>query len=386
MSHRPLVVVNLAASPFVGGPERQLLGLARHLPEAFRSIFLSFSERGLARPFLDQARRDGFEAIELRHNVPNYRQAIDEIVQHLRRVRADVLCCHGFKPDVFGWRAARIARIPIVAVSHGWTGVTWRVRMYEGLDRLVLRCMDRVVGVSAAQAERVRRAGVAFERVVVIRNAVEPAAFAAPDPTYAQRLRDLFPSPPRQIVGAAGRLSPEKGFDQLIEAAGLICRERSDIGFVIFGDGPLRESLTRQIATNGLEKQVILAGFHNDVTRFLPHLDAVVLPSFTEGLPVVLLEAFAAGVPAVATAVGGTPEVLEEGQSGYLVPAGDTALLAGRIHELMSDDKRRRDMGLHGQRRVQAEFTFATQSEHYQRLFRSLVQRSRSPRHEYAGV
>src|SRR5690349_18689825 len=176
MPQHPLVVVNLAASPFVGGPERQLLGLARHLPDLFRSIFLSFSERGLARPFVDQARRDGFEAVELRHNVPNYRQAIDEIVQHLRRLHADVLCCHGFKPDVFGWRAARIARIPVVAVSHGWTGATWRVRMYEGLDRLVLRCMDRVVGVSAAQADKVRRAGVPFERVVVIRNAVDEAA------------------------------------------------------------------------------------------------------------------------------------------------------------------------------------------------------------------
>src|SRR2546426_7941529 len=120
-AERPLMIANLAASPFFGGPERQMLGLARHLPERFRSLFLSFPERGLARPFLAQAHEHGLDAIELRSNAPHVRHAVAEVVEHLRRVEADILCCHGYKPDVIGWRAAPRLRIPVVSISHGWT-------------------------------------------------------------------------------------------------------------------------------------------------------------------------------------------------------------------------------------------------------------------------
>src|SRR5207253_4411935 len=121
-----------------------------------------------------------------------------------------------------------------------------------------------------------------------------------------------------------------------------------------------------------------LAGFRSDVAQFLPHLDLMVLPSYTEGLPVVLLEAFAAGVPAVATAVGGTPEVIEEGKSGYLVPPGDPPALARRILDVLRQDATRLAMGWRGQRRVRKHFTFADQSIQYQHLFESLVGRRES--------
>ncbi len=229
-----------------------------------------------------------------------------------------------------------------------------------------------VVCVSQAQARRVRRAWVPEEKITVIRNAVADEAFAEPDPAYAVHLRGLFPRPPRQIVGAAGRLSPEKGFDQLVEAARLIQRQDRDIGFVHFGDGPLREKVTGQIAAAGLQDCFLLAGFRSDVVKFLPHLDLMVLPSYTEGLPVVLLEAFAAGVPAVATAVGGTPEVIEEGKSGYLVPPGDPPALAVAIRRALRDDPTRQALGRYGRKRVREHFTFAAQSMAYQDLFRRI--------------
>src|SRR5262249_61331736 len=107
--------------------------------------------------------------------------------------------------------------------------------------------------------------------------------------------------------GAAGRLSREKGFDQFIDAAALVRRQHPDTGFVLFGDGPLRERLAKRVAERELDGAFVLAGFRADVERFLPFLDVAVLSSHTEGLPVVVLEAMAARVPVVATAVGGTP-------------------------------------------------------------------------------
>jgi glycosyltransferase involved in cell wall biosynthesis len=128
-----------------------------------------------------------------------------------------------------------------------------------------------------------------------------------------------FRQPRTFIVGAAGRLSPEKGFEVLVQAAEHVLRDNPTAGFVLFGEGPERTSLQQRINAAGLGQNFILASFRADLDRFLPHFDLLVLPSYTEGLPNVVLEGFAAGVPVVATAVGGTPEVVEEGVSGYLV-------------------------------------------------------------------
>jgi len=357
------------ASPFLGGPERQVLGLAGALSADHESIFLSFAERGLSRPFMEQARRQGFETIELTRNAPHIRRAAREVADHLTRLGADVLCCSGYKPDVIGWRAARRAGVPVVAISHGWTAATLKVRLNEWLDRLVLRWMDRVVCVSVAQASRVRRAGVAPERIVVIRNAIDPDSFDKIDLSYRQEMQTWFARPRTRIIAAAGRLSPEKGFDQFITAAAQVAQQDAGVGFVLFGEGPLRDALAGQIAACGLAGTFILAGFRSDVRRFLPCCDLAVLSSWTEGLPVIVLEALAAGVPVVATAVGGTPEVVRDGVNGYLVPPGDPAALARRMRDVLADEARRHALGEQGRQLIREQFTFAAQAREYQCLF-----------------
>jgi glycosyltransferase involved in cell wall biosynthesis len=375
-----MVVVQLMASPFFGGPERQMLGLACSLPADYRTVFLTFAEGGRCQPLLEQVHRHGFEGSALQHNFPRVARAAREVARELRRLRADVLCCSGYKPDLIGWLAARQAGVPCVSISHGWTSATLKVRFNEMLDRLVLRWMDAVVCVSEGQAVKVRRTGIPADRIVVIRNAVGTDAFAGPDPARRKELEALFPTPPRRLVGAAGRLSPEKGFARLIEAAALVTRAEPDTGFVVFGDGPLRETLAGQIAAHGLADRFVLAGFRTDLERWLPQLDLAVLSSLTEGLPVILLEALAAGVPAVSTAVGGTPEVIEDGFNGYLVPPDDAKALAHRILDTLRDDAARRAMGERGRQRVREHFTFRTQSLQYQRLFQGLGRRTAEAR------
>lgn len=404
--------VHLTASRFFGGPERQMLGLAEALRPEQRTSFVSFSEGGLCQAFLDKARHRGFDGVALQHDTPHLLAALRELTGVLRRLDAHVLLCHGYKANLIGLLAARRLRIPAVSVCRGWTGECRRVRVYEALDRRVLRWMDRVVCVSRAQAEKVRRAGVRDERITVIHNAIDPGRFASPRPEYRDRLSSLFPAPPAKIVGAAGRLSPEKGFDVLIDAAALVAGastasplsrlgrgaggegtqadrngvapisrnargaggERAcAVGFVLFGDGPLRPALAERIAARGLAGRFVLAGFRDDLDNCLPHLDLFVLPSFTEGLPNVALEACAAGVPVVATAVGGTPEVIEDGKTGYLVAPGDAAALAARIGDLLSDASQTRRMTARGRARVEESFSFAAQAEAYRAVFQTLM-------------
>jgi glycosyltransferase involved in cell wall biosynthesis len=349
-----------------------MLGLAHGLP--CRSVFLSFAEAGNSQAFLEEARLEGFSAHALEHDTPYLRAAVEELTGHLHDLGAEILCCNGYKATLLGRIAARRARVPVIAVSRGWTRENWKVRLYEAVDRWHLRWMDRVVCVSEGQAVKVRRSGVPVNRVVVIRNAIQAERFDDPDPDCRERLLNYFMDPPDRIVGAVGRISPEKGFGVLVEAARKFARDDPKVGFVLFGDGVMRRDLVRRIAAAGLAGRFVLPGFRNDLDSLVPGLDALALPSFTEGLPNVVLEAFAAGVPVVATAVGGTPEVVEDGVNGYLVPSGDADSLARRLRDLLASEERRRAMGRRGRQKVREAFTFEAQAHAYARVFAELTE------------
>jgi len=370
-------ILHLTGSPSFGGPERLMLGLAQSLSTTCRSAFALFADHGTSQSFRRQLLDHGLEAVTLTHDTPHLPAMVRELTSRLRESDADILCCHGYKADIVGMFAARRAGVPVIAMSHGWTAETWKVRVYEALDRACLRRMDRVVCVSEGQAGKVRRAGVQPDRVVVIRNAVRPERFDRVDPAARRVLEDMFPQAPERIIGSAGRLSPEKGFGVLVEAAAIVARSDPGAGFIHFGDGPLRETIRRRIAELGLDRRFILAGLRDDLDRFLPHWDLSVLPSFTEGLPTVVLESYAAGVPVVATAVGGTPEAVADGVDGYLVPPGDPAALAGRILDVLTMGEERKAMGRRGRERIRAEFTFDDQARRFQRVCEELVNHRR---------
>jgi len=365
-------ILHLTASPSYGGPERQMLGLGEELSGVCKSIYASFLEEGRCWDFVRQAQSQGFEAHALRYDTPRLLAALGELVGILRTAQASMLFCHGYKAGLLGRIAARRVGIPVAAVSRGWTGESRRVRLFELLDRINLRGMDRVVCVSQGQAAKVRRAGVRGGKIAVIHNAIRPERFDHPDPAFRARLLGMFPQAPALLVGAAGRLSPEKGFDVLIDAAAQVVSS-ANIGFILFGDGPLRESMAQRIAVRGLNGRFILAGFHSDLDCYLPHLDLLVQSSHSEGLPNVVLEACAASVPVVATAVGGTPEVVQHGENGLLVPPGDAAALGANMLDLLSSESLRTAMGRRGREKVRSDFSFAAQANAYLQLLSPLI-------------
>jgi glycosyltransferase involved in cell wall biosynthesis len=405
-----LTILHLTASPSFGGPERQMLELGCELRDSCRSVFVTFQEEGRCWDFVRNAQSAGFGAYALKYDSPRLFAAYRELLALAREHKPAILMPHGYKSNLIGLLVARRLGIPIISISNGWTGESLRVRLFEALDRRLLRRMDKVVCVSEGQARKVRQAGVPEGKVKVIRDAVRSERFAEVDGAYRDQLERMFPERPDVIVGAAGRLSPEKGFSVLVDAAAQVLRMKDEggrmkdeggrmkdeggrmkdeslppsplapppssspsVGFVLFGDGPLRPALESQIKARGLENHFLLAGFHSDLDKFYPHLDLLVLPSYTEGLPNVVLEAFAAGVPVVATAVGGTPEAVEDGVDGYLVPPADATALAGRIGAMLSDPARRKEMGARGQDKVRRVFSFAQQAREYRQLIESLL-------------
>ncbi len=366
-------VVHLTDSPFYGGPERQMLGLSVMLPESIRTTILCFRDHASCVPFLHQLEESGIRARMIADANPYFLRMVDDVAGELQRERADLLVCQGYKADVFGWIAARRVGIPVMSVSRGWTAHTWKVRLYEALDRRILPRMDAVVCVSAGQAAKVARAGVRDRQLHVISDSVDPARFRSGSAAGRATMQAFFPTPRSVLIVGVGRQSPEKGFDQLVEAARILTRESTTAGIVLIGDGPDRPMLEKRVRAAGLSGSVVFAGFRTDIDRLLPGADILAQASYTEGMPNVVLEACAAGLPVVATDVGGTNEIIEQGANGFLVPAGNPAALADRLLDLVRAPELRRAMGARGRELVRSRFSFARQAVEYEQIFDALA-------------
>ncbi len=369
-------LMHLTSSCFYGGPERQMLGLAEALLPDVQTVFASFSEGGLNATFLDKVRDAGFVSCSLESDTPRLLAAKKEVVDLIKQHDVHVLLCHGYKAGMVGWFAARKAGIPAVAVSRGWTRENWKVRIYERLDRFMLRRMDRVVCVSQGQSDKAKRSGVRSERIEVIHNAINTSRFTQSDPAYREKLLGFFPTSLRSnikfVIGAAGRLSPEKGFELLIEAAQAVSQKHPEVGFVLFGEGVLREPLQSQIDSSCLNDHFQLAGYTDELDQFMPCLDLFVQSSYTEGLPNVLLEATAAGVPIVATKVGGTPEVVQPDDYCLLLEPGHSDQLADCILEIKTKSDNR-TLPLNPADRISGKFSFSSQRDSYLKMFHSIL-------------
>jgi glycosyltransferase involved in cell wall biosynthesis len=211
--------------------------------------------------------------------------------------------------------------------------------LYNECDRVSLRRADRVVTLARAFVDHLTRRGVQAERVMVLHNAIDARPRRRID-EERQRLRALWGIDAGEpVVLCVGRLSREKGHRDLIAAlARLKTRHRvAPFRLVVAGDGPERNALQSLAQRAGIADAIRWLGYIENAERLYGGADAAVLPSHSEGSPVALLEAAAYGLPIVATAVGGVPEILEDGESGLLVPPRDPDALAAALYVIVAD-------------------------------------------------
>jgi glycosyltransferase involved in cell wall biosynthesis len=239
------------------------------------------------------------------------------------------------------------------------------------------RMTDRIVAVSAPLAEYLATSlHVPQGRISVIRNGIHlPAAQDAGERLAGRAQLGIAPN--ARVIGSVGRLDPVKAYDRLISAFSEV-RQRSDVAggplmLVLVGDGPEQDRLRRHAEALGLGDSVRFLGWRKDVPRLLALMDIFVLSSDSEGTSLSLLEAMASGVAAVATAVGGTPDVFGPDGAGQLVPPGDTAALASALADLLRDADRRRELAGKGRAWVELHYSFEAMAAAYQRLYESLT-------------
>lgn len=368
----PITIMHLRASNFVGGPEKQILEhFARLNPERFTPILGTFVE-GDSDPLGDAAVARGFQAVRMNAKSPLNPASIYHLSNTLKQHKVDILCTHGYKPNILGCLATSFTRIPNIAISRGWTWESPKIRFYEALDRLFLKFSDHVVAVSSGQQEKIRACGVNLDKISVIHNAIN--LNDAVKKTDSLIRKELGLPDDAIIIASAGRLSPEKNYTTMIDVACKVIAQNEKARFVIFGEGFLRPELEQKIEQAGLQDRFLLPGFRKDLQSVFSQIDIFMLPSLTEGLPNVALEAFANNKPIVATAVGGTPEVVKNGVSGFLTTPEDVSTMVTSIQKLLDDPELRHQMGTAGYHFVEDNFGFPAQTAAYEELYTRLYQ------------
>ena len=324
-----LRVLHVRNSHLLGGPERLLLGQVAHRAADVEVQVASFVTHGAESALLEAVRTAGGTAIPLSQRGSYDLRLAHVLAGALEEARPDVVVGHDYKANAVLRRALRRVAVPHVAVVHGYTGEDRKVRLFEALDRRGLRRAQAVLAVSEGLRDVALAAGVAPERAHVVPNAVDADAVQGEASRARDRLRRGWGfGPETAVVLALGRLSPEKGHADLLEAFARVLPRVPHARLVLVGDGASRKALERRAARPDLTGRVTFAGWRGDPWACLGAADHFVLPSLREGLPLALLEALAAGVPVVATRVGGVPAALEEGRFGRLVVPGDLAGLA----------------------------------------------------------
>jgi glycosyltransferase involved in cell wall biosynthesis len=259
--------------------------------------------------------------------------------------------------------AARLAGIPrVLGTFHVDSGVDVSKRhnglRHRALEFISNQCLHAAIAISDATGrDWVRRTRLAPRRVVTIRHGVNPVKGARGiDQTAARRQLGL-PTDESLIVGGVGRLDVVKGFDVLLEAVASLAAEYPNLIVALAGDGPLRTMLEGQAARLGIGDRVHFLGFRMDVKDVYEALDIFAMPSRCEALGYALLDAMTAELPAVASRVGGVPEVVVPGETGFLIPVGDHRALAAALKPLLDDPELRRRMGRAGRERVVRHFS-----------------------------
>lgn len=334
----PIRILHLMGSWFIGGPEKQILQHAADLNSPDCEMIVGSFRNGNGTPdILQRAKEKGLRTLELPPGRFNPR-TVFALAKYLRQEKITLLCTHTYKANVTGFLASPLAGCTQVGFVRGWLAETWKVRQYESLDRLVLSHMKWVACVSRPQAEILKpRRGKKREPFVIPNSALLLAQHERNRDNRGELRRSLGLPGECQLIGAMGRFSIEKGHRYLVEAMKSIVASQPRAHLVLLGDGRERENLEELVRRLGLEAYVTFAGFQSDIVPWIRACDVVANPSLTEGTPNVVLEAMALGTPVVATAVGGVPDVVQDGWTGYLVASEDVTGLADAILRSLDD-------------------------------------------------
>jgi glycosyltransferase involved in cell wall biosynthesis len=370
----PVALVMTSFEP--GGTERQMIELVRRIDASRWEMHVAcFHARGawLARARASAASVTEFPITSFRH-ASTVRQA-RSFGRWCRDTGIRIVHTADLYANVFALPSAAAADVPVRLGSRRDINPD-KTLSQIALQRAAYSCAHGVIANSRAAFDRLRLEGVSPRRITVIPNGVDVDRFSATSDAPADA-GDAGSSRRRRRVLMVANLRPGKGHDTLLDAAPSVLRRFPDAIFDIAGGGPERFRLLSRAAKRGVADAFSWHGHRDDIEKLAAAADIFVLPSRSEAFPNALLEAMAAGLPAIATRVGGIPEIVDDGRTGLLVRRDDPSELADALCRLMSDERLAAELGAAARQRIRACYSFERMTAQFEALYATELCRRR---------
>ena len=364
-------ILHLRDTYEVGGPGKTILETVSHIDKSLFSVSIGVFSNGIgseATPFISEARIRGITIHEIRSRGRYDPWIVREIISLLKKLKIDILHTHEARSDLLGCLAAKIGNTPVVTTMHGWIANSRRQQTITKINKWATRFFTHVIVVNTPMRDALLKEGIPSPIISVLHNCIVKENYYRDCQAgyISQSVGREIGSP---VIGTLGRLSPEKGHVDFVEAAAIVISRGYKAHFVIVGDGPETGKIDGMVAGKGLENSVTLTGYLRDPRRVLQDFDLMVLPSYSEGLPNVVLESLMMEVPVIATAVGGVPDIIRHGQEGVLIPPGDPGMMAQSIMDFLDDPIKHKTMALKGKKIVEDRFDFKIRTMKLEKIY-----------------
>ena len=378
MTTDPITVLYGISQLTIGGAERQLYELARHIDQTrYRPLVFTTSEGGV---YADLLREAGIPLYVFPRSFAYDMRPVWRIAQLMRRERVQILHTFGYYGGLYG-RLATLFYRPYIVISSERATKAWMKHLhnpvYFAVDQLLARRTDCfIANAEAVKQFAVEEKKMPADKVHVIYNGVDIDRFTAVAPQLLQRLRTQFGLDDNtRAIGIVARLDPMKDHYTFLRAAAIVSKTAPSVKFFIIGDGHLRDTLTELSTQLQLDQQLVFTGEKKraELVNLMALMDIVALSSKEgEGCSNAILEAMVLGKPIVATNVGGNSELVVDAKTGFIVPPESPETLATAIIHLLKDDQLREKMGYAAQKRVEDMFSVARMVNETEALYQRL--------------
>ncbi|MCK5255586.1 MAG: glycosyltransferase [Deltaproteobacteria bacterium] len=296
--------------------------------------------------------------------------ALIRLFPYLIRIRPTIIHSFLFRANILARIAGYLTGVPIVISSVRVMG--GEKKYFHYVEMITSFMVDHYVTVSeSVKRYIIDKSKISAEKISVIYNGVN---IKSQDDSHKQNVRMPFKIEDEdRILMTVGRLHEQKGHYYLVQAVSRVQKEFPKVKLLVTGEGEEENNLKKLVKSLDLMNEVIFAGLSSDMERILPMAELFILPSLWEGLPNALLEAMAAGKPVVATKVGGIPEIVVHGETGMLIPPGDTDALTAAILDLLQNRLKAKDMGEAGRIRAGKRFSIYKMIEKTENLYQELL-------------
>ncbi len=372
-------ILQVAYKSTISGGEKVLFDLATSLKDRGHEVIVVCPDPG---QLPDELRKTGIRSeIIPFHKTYDLRAAL-RLARFIRRENIEVLHSHSMLTNIISRLAGHWARVPVSVSTEHLTMELARggrsrevteclkARYYRMLDNFTSRYNQRVIAVSRAVRDDLIEQGIPARMIMVIQNGINIPDI---DPAAGDKIRlELGINPEETVVGAVGRLSPQKDYPTLLRAFKEVGKSYPEAVLLIAGDGYLRDNLEKISHDLEIRERVKFLGYRSDVLEVVSSFNIYALSSLWEGLPLAVLEAMAMGKPVAATSVPGTEEAVNEGETGFLVPLKDSRTLGRRLIDLVENPEKARLMGEAGRRRWKNRFILTRVIDEHEELYKTL--------------